>query len=53
MSPTGSGTVKWLDPKSLIRQARASDHAIGKVFFSELRDLFIFLGLNLMRINAL
>ena len=43
----------WFCQERLIRLARALDHSRREISFSELWDLFIFLGLDAMRIKAL
>ena len=43
----------WFCQKRLIRLARALDHSRREISFSKLWDLFIFLGLDAIRIDAL
>ena len=49
----GSRCLRWFCQKRLIRLARPVDHSRRKISFSELWDLFIFLGLDTMGIKAL
>ena len=43
----------WFGHKRLIRLARALDHGVSEIFFSDFGNLFIFLRLDDMGIHAL
>ncbi len=48
-----SGCFGRIDQKRLIRLPRELDHGFSEIFFRNLWDLFIFLGLDDMGIHAL
>lgn len=48
-----SKCLGWIFHKRLIRLARALDHGVNEIFLSDFGDLFIFLRLDDMSIDAL